>query len=90
MDDFEKAKLAKTMEDYDPERSCVKCKNDDYAKITTVYNAGHSCNGGCSMSHPEHFVRTCLRCHYQWIEGVVKHNPLDDLQDSALDLIKGN
>lgn len=75
MDLFEKAELAKTMDNYDPMRKCLKCEN---AEVTTVYDKGHSCTEQCSMDHPEHFVRTCQRCHYQWLEAVGTNDALED------------
>lgn len=70
MDDWMKAKLAKDMPAYDPNRECPKCRG---AEIRTYYDEGHQCEDErCGGSYSECFIRTCQRCHYQWLEAVVK------------------
>jgi hypothetical protein len=69
MDDRAKADLAmKGFYSYDPNRHCSKCGGAD---VGTLYEPGHNCGDvHCGSQCPELLVRTCRRCHYEWIEGV--------------------
>lgn len=69
LDEWDKAELAKTMPLYEPDRLCPKCYSED---VSTRWDPGHECppSRPCSTAHPEHFVRTCRRCGFQWIEAV--------------------
>ncbi len=57
-----------------PMLSCPKCGSDDVRMTHQPWTEYHEyrhkdCHRayhGRSMSLPEHFHRTCQRCHYQW------------------------
>ena len=61
------------MESYNESAACTKCGGLD---IGTSYHSGNSCSYICPMffitDKPEHMLRYCRNCHYQWVES-----PLD-------------
>ena len=59
------------MKEYNSKSKCSKCGGKD---VNTYYCKGSSFLYGaiCHAEEKEHLHRNCQRCHYEWLEAVLK------------------
>lgn len=67
------------MKAFDAAAICAKCGGDD---INTYYCKGSVWAWECAAERRgQHLHRDCRRCHYGWLEAVVKKLPAEEGRD---------